>query len=165
MRAIRLDGCLAEPRRIIIGSLGKCKAASGQTQIVDPVRLLICFVNQSPHTDSDFSQGARRRRAYPAAMLPSELSLPAALHLVAVDVSRNIARAYTILVDRDLFDHWLVETRWGRIGSRGRASIRSFAFEDDARTFVRSTLTRRASARKRIGVAYQAVAELPSRNP
>ena len=74
--------------------------------------------------------------------------------LEAVDRSRNIARAYRIEASRDLFGHTIVDLRWGRIGRRGAGLIVSFTDEAAARRFIRRTLAKRASAPRRIGVAY-----------
>lgn len=80
--------------------------------------------------------------------------LPSPIELTAIDESRNIRRRYRIEVWRDLLGFTLVETRWGRIGSRGQAAVHAFEDENDALAFVRRTLRRRASAERRIGVAY-----------
>jgi predicted DNA-binding WGR domain protein len=80
--------------------------------------------------------------------------------LEAVDRERNIARAYCIRATRDLFGHTVVELHWGRIGRRGAGLTVSFACEEAARRFIRRTLTRRASAPRRIGIAYSVVGDL-----
>jgi predicted DNA-binding WGR domain protein len=84
--------------------------------------------------------------------------LPAAIRLQAIDHGRNIARRYAIEASPDLFGHWIVALHWGRIGTKGQSRICSFAKQPDAARFVRTTLRRRASAQKRIGVAYVAAA-------
>lgn len=80
-----------------------------------------------------------------------------ALELLAVDRARNINRRYSILRSVDLFGYHLVETSWGRDG--GIAGLRRFAFEDaaEADRNVRQHLLRRATAERRIGVAYRPV--------
>jgi predicted DNA-binding WGR domain protein len=80
--------------------------------------------------------------------------VPRHIHLQAIDPARNIARDYRIEATPDLFGHVIVELHWGRIGTRGRSRIVSFAVEQAARRFIRSTLLKRQSAKKRIGVAY-----------
>ena len=80
---------------------------------------------------------------------------PPQIHLQAIDKTRNIARGYRIDTSRDLFGHWIIDLHWGRIGTRGQSRTFSFAEIQAAQTFVRQTLSRRASARKRIGVAYE----------
>ncbi|NJM34504.1 MAG: WGR domain-containing protein [Rhodomicrobium sp.] len=47
------------------------------------------------------------------------------LHLQAVNKRRNIARCYIIETAQDLFGHWIVILRWGRIGSMGYAGGKS----------------------------------------
>lgn len=81
--------------------------------------------------------------------------------LEAVWSERNIARRYTVAIDRDLFGASIVEFAWGRIGSRAQGRAVSFASEDEAARFARQLLRRRASAPKRIGVPYREVALAP----
>lgn len=82
--------------------------------------------------------------------------LPAApIALVAIDPTRNIRRRWSVTVARDLFGHVLVETRWGRIGARGRMLTVSFPDEAGAARHVAALLARRRGAVRRIGVAYQ----------
>jgi predicted DNA-binding WGR domain protein len=44
--------------------------------------------------------------------------------LQATDPERNIARRYTILLQRDFFGVITVDYSWGRIGSTGNAGVR-----------------------------------------
>ncbi|PZU79333.1 MAG: hypothetical protein DI530_08820 [Sphingomonas sp.] len=82
--------------------------------------------------------------------------LPASpIALVAVDAARNIRRRWSVTVARDLFGHVLIETRWGRIGARGRTLTVSFPDETRAARHVAALLARRHGAVKRIGVAYR----------
>jgi predicted DNA-binding WGR domain protein len=83
--------------------------------------------------------------------------LPARIRLQAIDPARNIARGYVIEASPDLFGHIIVALHWGRIGTRGQSRLMSFAKQHDAAQFVRQTLARRASAKKRIGVDYRLV--------
>lgn len=77
--------------------------------------------------------------------------------LEACCAAKNIARSYEITVSRDLFGCVLVELAWGRIGAAGSRLRVSFQSETAARHFVERTLSRRASAPRRIGVEYQLV--------
>ena len=70
---------------------------------------------------------------------------------------RECHRAYGIEVGRDLFGVWVVEMTYGRIGTAGRTKVRSFPTLDDARTQVEACLRKRATAPRRIGVAYQII--------
>ena len=88
---------------------------------------------------------------------PPSPALPASLHLQAIDPARNIARRYAIDACPDLFGHIIVNLYWGRIGKKGQGRTLSFAQAQDAARFVRQTLSRRAGAKKRIGVGYQMV--------
>ena len=64
-------------------------------------------------------------------------------------------RAYEVTLSADLFGAWIVERTYGRIGRPGRSKIRSFATWEDARADLRACLSRRATAPRRIGVAYE----------
>ena len=88
---------------------------------------------------------------------------PPVWHLRAIDPTRNIARAYVIEASRDLFGWIVVERRWGRIGRAGRGERRAFPTESAAEVHIRSLLARRATAPRRIGVAYEIVEPLPTR--
>jgi hypothetical protein len=75
--------------------------------------------------------------------------------LEARNPERQCFRAYRIDAGTDLFGTWLVDTTYGRIGSRGRTIRHVAGDEADARRIVRQCLQRRATAPRRIGVAYQ----------
>jgi predicted DNA-binding WGR domain protein len=79
------------------------------------------------------------------------------LHILleARSAVRRCWRAYEIEVGADLFGAWLVEMSYGRIGTMGRSKIRSFATAADAQAEVNGCLRKRASAPRRIGVAYR----------
>ncbi len=78
-----------------------------------------------------------------------------AAHLEACDPARNLRRAYTLEAGRDLFGAWLVAIAYGRIGCPGRRLIYVLATEAEACRVVRARLRRRASAPRRLGVAYE----------
>lgn len=80
---------------------------------------------------------------------------PTPIELVAIDEVRNVRRQYRIEICQDLFGFTLVETRWGRIGSRGQLAVHAFEDENEAFAFVIARLRRRATAERRIGVAYR----------
>jgi predicted DNA-binding WGR domain protein len=77
------------------------------------------------------------------------------IQLAAVDNSRNIRRGYTISRSRDLFGWHVVTWYWGRLGNEPRCRARAFPEETAAVAFARQLLKRRASAPKRIGLAYR----------
>ncbi|KQN21253.1 hypothetical protein ASE86_14915 [Sphingomonas sp. Leaf33] len=79
------------------------------------------------------------------------------IDLVAIDRSRNIRRRWSLVASTDLFGHVLVERRWGRIGTAGRATVHSFADPAAALRHVRAQLARRTTAPRRLGVAYRPV--------
>jgi predicted DNA-binding WGR domain protein len=66
---------------------------------------------------------------------PSPDSVPYRANLMAFDPQKNVARAWRVEVERDLFGHVVVSTEWGRIGSRGQH--KRISFSDDYPTFVR----------------------------
>jgi predicted DNA-binding WGR domain protein len=76
------------------------------------------------------------------------------IELVAIDTTRNVRRHWSIVAYRDLFDHLIVETGWGRIGRKSRSLVRCFEGENEARRYVHALLKQRESAHRRIGVAY-----------
>lgn len=94
-------------------------------------------------------------RAIIRAMPNDSLPWPSSISLRALDPARNIARHYQIEVSTDLFGLWVVEYRWGRIGTAGQARRASFPAASDAQDFVHGLIRRRAGAKRRIGVPYQ----------
>lgn len=88
-------------------------------------------------------------------MPKDEMPLPCSISLRAINPARNIARHYQIVLTTDLFGQYVVDCRWGRIGTAGRARRVSFQAADDAQSFMRGLIRRRQGARKRIGVAYE----------
>ncbi len=81
--------------------------------------------------------------------------LPAPVMLTAVDAERNIRRRYSVRASRNLFGEIEVETAWGRIGTAGQSKVERFLDAESATGYVRRVLARRASAPKRLGVAYR----------
>jgi predicted DNA-binding WGR domain protein len=95
--------------------------------------------------------------AAPSSPAPYALDL-GRLELVAIDHARNINRRYSVEVSEDLFGAVIVETAWGRIGGWTAAKRVSFPDRVGANRVVAGHLRRRATAAKRIGVAYEPVA-------
>lgn len=87
----------------------------------------------------------------------SSQAFDAWITLEAVDARENIARGYHLDVSKDLFGHWIITRRWGRIGSKRQVSALSFESEQARDKFLRDVLRRRASAKKRIGIPYKPV--------
>ena len=79
------------------------------------------------------------------------------IHLRALDPP-HIARDYSIWMSVDLFGDYVVETCWGRIGSKGQRQRRSFPDASSARRHVRAIVRKRRGARRRIGVEYRLMA-------
>jgi hypothetical protein len=83
--------------------------------------------------------------AWPVFSIELEARLPAL----------NRWRHYEVQAGADLFGAWIVETRFGRIGTEGRCMRRQTAGEMEAREMVDDALRRRRTAPGRIGVAYE----------
>ena len=81
--------------------------------------------------------------------------LPDPIELVAFNPARNIRRRYSITASLDLFGMIVVETRWGRIGTRGQAQRHAFPDRAAAERHIAATLRRRGTAKIRIGVPYR----------
>ncbi len=75
--------------------------------------------------------------------------------LEARDPALGRFRAYLLEAGTDLFGAWLVDVTYGRIGTRGRRIRYVVQNENEARKLVRENLRRRATAERRIGVAYE----------
>jgi predicted DNA-binding WGR domain protein len=108
-------------------------------------------MNQWSFRDSENSSDEARRGRYHLGMdaLPFQ-----PVELAAVDAARNLRRRWSVVAYRDLFGQVLVETCWGRIGSRGRTLVHSFSDDQQALRYVRTLLARRGTAQRRIGASY-----------
>ena len=76
------------------------------------------------------------------------------LELEARDPASNRLRRWHIAISHDLLGTWVADVKFGRIGSRGRQVRLVFESQSDADDFLRQRLRRRATAKRRIGVAY-----------
>jgi predicted DNA-binding WGR domain protein len=75
--------------------------------------------------------------------------------LHAVDPERNVFRSWRCEIDRDLFGGVALSVTFGRTGSKGQTIPRPVTDEQAANRAVRRMLARRATAERRIGVAYR----------
>ena len=75
--------------------------------------------------------------------------------LEARDPARGCFRSYRVEAGTDLLGDWLVEVTFGRIGSGGRRVAYPVEGEAAAKRCVAGKLRRRATARRRIGTAYE----------
>lgn len=75
--------------------------------------------------------------------------------LVARNPQRNCHRYYAINVGRDLFGHWLIVVRNGRVGSRPRETRMVCPDNAALESNLRTRLKRRLSAPRRLGCAYE----------
>jgi hypothetical protein len=65
----------------------------------------------------------------------------------------------------DLFGLWTAHVTFGPVGAAGRTMRHEFATEAAAVSFVRARLRRRATAIRRLGVAYRLVEASPDAAP
>jgi predicted DNA-binding WGR domain protein len=91
-------------------------------------------------------------------MPTDDTTQPCSISLRAVNPARNIARHYQIELSRDLFGLWVVDCRWGRIGTVGRAR-RFLPRTGTGTSLYAGLIRRRIAARRRIGVPYQMFAD------
>jgi predicted DNA-binding WGR domain protein len=77
------------------------------------------------------------------------------IRLEARSPAHRCFRAYEVAAGVDLFGAWLVAMSYGRIGTSGRTKTRSSPVAEEARAQVVACLRKRASAPRRIGVAYR----------
>jgi hypothetical protein len=75
--------------------------------------------------------------------------------LKARSVAHRCFRAHEIELGADLFGAWMVEMTYGRIGALGCTKVRSFSTTEEAQAQVRACPRKRATAPRRIGVAYR----------
>ena len=54
------------------------------------------------------------------------------MHLHRIDHDRNMARFYSMQVQRTLFGEWTLLREWGRIGNGGQQKAEAFASEAEA---------------------------------
>src|SRR3546814_3269013 len=64
------------------------------------------------------------------------IPLSSPVELAAFDPARNVRRRYAISITPDLFGAYIVETRWGRIGTRGQSKCFSFPDRDQADRYI-----------------------------
>lgn len=79
------------------------------------------------------------------------------IHLEARHPSFHLVRIYIIELTQDLFGDWIVETTYGRRGSRGQTKLYAFKTVEAALPKITSILTKRASAPQRSGCHYQVI--------
>jgi predicted DNA-binding WGR domain protein len=77
------------------------------------------------------------------------------LKLQAIHIKHNLARFYTIRIDRNLWNQITVSTSYGRIGTHGNIKHAYFEEDKDAQIYLKSVLRKRLNSEKRIGVDYR----------
>lgn len=77
------------------------------------------------------------------------------IRLEAHDPAHGRFRSYRLEAGTDLFGAWLIDVCYGRMGTPGRLLRTVARDEGEARLLVRRCLQRRATAPRRIGVAYR----------
>ena len=81
----------------------------------------------------------------------------AVLAMEAIDPALNRFRVWRIEAGRDLLGDFVIVVKFGRKNAPGRTIINATADEAAARRLWRRSVARRASAKRRIGVAYRVV--------
>ena len=67
------------------------------------------------------------------------------LYIERIDISKNMARFYTLAIEPSLFGTPTLIRRWGRVGSHGKIMVHHFDAETDAlRAFLRILSAKRA---------------------
>jgi predicted DNA-binding WGR domain protein len=84
------------------------------------------------------------------------IEFPFSVGLRAIHDGLNVARFWRLRADLDLLGRITVVTEWGRIGTRGHTKRMTFDDADNARRQIASSLNRRGTAERRVGVAYAA---------
>ncbi len=77
------------------------------------------------------------------------------IRMEAKNPERKAFRSYVIEANPDLFGRWVIQIRYGKIGTQGRTKTYSSEDRQEAQQIVQQCLRRRASAPKRIGVPYR----------
>lgn len=78
------------------------------------------------------------------------------LTLRATLPEKNLDRDYTILVQKGLFNLWVVNILYGKWGApRHRKRQYSFDAPKQAQSFIKKTLRKRLNAQNRIGCNYK----------
>jgi len=77
------------------------------------------------------------------------------VYLEARNPEKQLMRSYKIDAAKDLFGMWMVEIRYGRIGTFGRLITHSAPDEAGVIKIIKSCLSRRSTAPQRIGAPYQ----------
>ncbi|MBQ0820712.1 WGR domain-containing protein [Microvirga sp. HBU67558] len=62
----------------------------------------------------------------------SVLDQSAPVHLQRIEPGRNMARFYSMEVERDLFGRVVLVRRWGRLGTAGRTRLDEYKGEGEA---------------------------------
>lgn len=76
-------------------------------------------------------------------------------HLEQRRPAENRQRFYAVEVGQDLFGHWALCRRWGRIGAGGRGVVETIAAGDDTEEAVQHLLE--VKARRGYGAVGQGV--------
>ena len=95
-----------------------------------------------------FLQSRRHTTELPTIVAPSR---PVTLR--RIDAVKNMARFYSLEVERDLFGHVVLVRGWGRIGTAGKIRLDEYRGEGEAMAALQALHT----AKKRKG--YQGVAQ------
>ena len=70
---------------------------------------------------------------------------------------KNLDRDYSIVVQKGLFNLWVVNVFYGKWGAACRKLQYSFETQEQGQKFIKKTLRKRLASYKRIGCSYQPV--------
>jgi len=77
--------------------------------------------------------------------------------LQAINHKKNVNRTYEIILDKGLFNTFIVLVGWGRCNTTGKQVAHSFDTQEDAQDFIRKKINKRQNAIARIGCNYEIV--------
>lgn len=86
-----------------------------------------------------------------------EDSIPLSVSLKACNPERNVFRFYTLSLDRDLFNKWMLTCCYGRIGCKGTLKTYSLLSYDEGKRLYNRALKKRVNAKGRIGCDYKEI--------
>lgn len=79
------------------------------------------------------------------------------IKLHAINPKNNVNRTYEIILEKGLFNSFIVLVGWGRYNKGGQQAIYSFDNEDEAVSFIHQKIHKRLHAHPRIGCNYEIV--------
>lgn len=88
-------------------------------------------------------------------MIKNNKSFYVKLH--AINHENNVNRTYEMILDKGLFNTFVVLVGWGRYNTTGKQVAHSFDTQEEAQAFISKKLHKRQNATSRIGCNYEIV--------